>query len=101
MAAHLTSIMRTPSGIVAGINAGILARTKKGANMSHHVYKKLDLVGSSPVSIEDAIATAIAKSHESVKHMRWFEVGEIRGEIADGKPAHFQVTIKVGFTLEA
>jgi flavin-binding protein dodecin len=63
--------------------------------MSHHVYKKLELVGSSPTSVEDAISTAISRSDE-----RWFEVVQIRGEIADGKPAHYQVTLKVGFTLD-
>ncbi len=68
--------------------------------MANHVYRKLELVGSSPTSVEDAIETAIARSDESVKNMRWFEVVQIRGEIADGKPAHYQVTLKVGFTLD-
>jgi flavin-binding protein dodecin len=68
--------------------------------MSHHVYKKLELVGSSPTSVEDAISTAISRSDESVNNMRWFEVVQIRGEIVDGKPAHYQVTLKVGFTLD-
>ncbi|HQT47339.1 MAG: hypothetical protein B7X08_00600 [Acidocella sp. 20-63-7] len=68
--------------------------------MSNHVYKKLELVGSSPTGVEDAINTAIARSGESVNHMRWFEVMQVRGEIADGKVAHYQVTLKVGFTLE-
>jgi len=68
--------------------------------MSNHVYKKLELVGSSPISIEDAINNAIARSGESVHHMRWFEIIETRGEIADGKVAHYQVTLKLGFTLE-
>lgn len=68
--------------------------------MSNHVYKKLELVGSSPVSIEEAINTAIARSEESVDNMRWFELVQVRGDIADGKVAHYQATIKVGFTLE-
>jgi len=68
--------------------------------MANHVYKKLELVGSSPTSVEDAIETAIARSDESINNMRWFEVVQIRGEIADGKPAHYQVTLKVGFTIE-
>jgi flavin-binding protein dodecin len=68
--------------------------------MSKHVYKKLELVGSSPVSIEDAINNAITRSGESVHNMRWFEIMETRGEIADGKVAHYQVTLKLGFTLE-
>ncbi|MCI2807975.1 dodecin [Eoetvoesiella caeni] len=68
--------------------------------MSSHVYKQLDLVGSSPTSIEDAVSTAIAKAHETVRNIQWFEVVETRGHVADGKVAHWQVTIKVGFTME-
>ncbi len=68
--------------------------------MSHHLYKKLELVGSSPSSIEDAINNAISKSGESVHNMRWFELVETRGEIANGKVAHYQVTLKIGFTIE-
>ena len=68
--------------------------------MTEHVYKKLELVGSSTVSIDDAIKTAISRSGESVKNLRWFEVEQIRGEVADGAVAHFQVTVKVGFTIE-
>ncbi len=68
--------------------------------MSKHVYKKLELVGSSPESIEDAINTAIARSADSKQNLRWFEVTQLRGEIADGKVAHYQVTMKLGFTLE-
>jgi flavin-binding protein dodecin len=68
--------------------------------MADHVYKKLELVGSSTTSIDDAIKTAISRSGESVQNLRWFEVEQIRGEIADGAVAHFQVTVKVGFTIE-
>jgi flavin-binding protein dodecin len=68
--------------------------------MADHVYKKLELVGSSTASIDDAIKNAITKSGESVKHMRWFEVEQIRGEIEKGEVAHFQVTVKVGFTID-
>ncbi len=68
--------------------------------MSTHVYKKLELVGSSPTGIEDAIRNAIETAGESVRQMRWFEVLETRGHIEDGKIAHYQVTIKVGFTIE-
>jgi flavin-binding protein dodecin len=68
--------------------------------MSHHVYKILELTGSSPSSIEDAVNTAIAKANETVRNMQWFEVVETRGHIQDGKVAHWQVTLKVGFTLE-
>ena len=68
--------------------------------MSNHVYKTLALTGSSTTGIEDAVNTAIAKAHETVRNMQWFEVVETRGHIQDGKVAHWQVTIKIGFTLE-
>jgi flavin-binding protein dodecin len=68
--------------------------------MPEHVYKKLELVGSSTTSIDNAIKAAISKTGESVKHLRWFEVQQIRGEIENGEVAHFQVTVKVGFTVE-
>jgi flavin-binding protein dodecin len=72
----------------------------KEASMAHHVYKKLELVGTSSVSIEDAINTAISRAGESLRNMRWFEVMQVRGEITDGKVAHYQATIKLGFTLD-
>ncbi|MEO5720260.1 MAG: dodecin [Chthoniobacterales bacterium] len=68
--------------------------------MSDHVYKKIELVGSSPTSIEEAVANAIARAGQTVRNMRWFEVTETRGHIEDGKIAHWQVTVDVGFTLE-
>ena len=68
--------------------------------MSEHVYKKLELTGSSTTGIEDAVATALAKASKTVRNMHWFEVVETRGHIDGGKIAHWQVSIKVGFTLE-
>ena len=68
--------------------------------MSDHVYKILELTGSSGTGIEDAVNTAIAKASQSVRNMQWFEVVETRGHIRDGKVAYWQVTVKVGFTLE-
>ena len=68
--------------------------------MSSHVYKTLELTGSSPTSIEDAISTAIAKASETVRNIQWFNVTETRGHVTDGKIAHWQVTLKIGFTLE-
>jgi hypothetical protein len=68
--------------------------------MSDHVYKTIELVGSSTRSADDAVRTAIAKASETVRNLRWFEVIETRGQIADGQVAYWQVTIKVGFTLE-
>ncbi|WP_252272275.1 dodecin [Pseudomonas subflava] len=65
----------------------------------HHTYKLIDLVGSSTTSIEDAINNALAECAKSVRNMDWFEVVETRGHIADGRVAHFQVTLKVGFRI--
>ncbi len=65
-----------------------------------HIYKKIELVGSSPISTDDAIQNAVAKAATSIKHIDWFEVLETRGHIVDGKIAHYQVTIKVGFRIE-
>jgi flavin-binding protein dodecin len=68
--------------------------------LSSHVYKHIELTGSSTKNIEDAISTAIAKAHQSVRNIQWFEVVETRGHVEKGKVAHWQVTIKIGFTLE-
>lgn len=68
--------------------------------MSDHVYKILELTGSSTTGIEDAVNAAITKANQSVRNMQWFEVVETRGHIQNGKVAHWQVTLKVGFTLE-
>jgi flavin-binding protein dodecin len=65
-----------------------------------HVYKVVELVGSSPTSIEDAINTAVTRASETLRNLRWFEVLQTRGHIEDGKIQHFQVTLRVGFTLE-
>ncbi len=69
--------------------------------MSNHVYKKLEIVGTSPNSIEEAVANAISQASQTVRGLRWFEVTETRGDIADGKVAHWQVTVKIGFALES
>lgn len=68
--------------------------------MSEHVYKKIEITGSSTAGSDDAVRNAIAKAAKTVKHMDWFEVIETRGLINDGDVAYWQVTIKVGFRLE-
>ena len=68
--------------------------------MSDHVYKSLELTGSSSVGIEDAVNKAIAKASETVRNIQWFKVVETRGHVVDGKVAHWQITVKLGFTLE-
>lgn len=67
--------------------------------MPDHIYKKIELTGSSREGIQDAIENAIAKASKTIHDIRWFEVIETRGHIEEGKVAHWQVTIKVGFTL--
>ena len=68
--------------------------------MHEHVYKVIELVGSSETSIEDAIATALSRAGETLRNLRWFEVVQTRGQIENGKVRHYQVTLKVGFTME-
>jgi flavin-binding protein dodecin len=68
--------------------------------MSDHVYKKIELVGSSPNSIEEAVQNALTRANKTIRNMRWFEVTETRGYIEDGKLNHWQVTVNVGFTLD-
>ena len=68
--------------------------------MTDHVYKMLELTGSSSLTIEDAVSKAIAKAHQSVRNIQWFTITETRGHVVDGKVAHWQVSLKVGFTLE-
>jgi flavin-binding protein dodecin len=69
--------------------------------MADHVYKLVELVGSSTVSTDDAIKQAIETAAKTLRHIDWFQVVETRGHVANGKVAHFQVTLKVGFRLEA
>jgi flavin-binding protein dodecin len=68
--------------------------------MPDHVYKTIELVGSSSKGMEDAVQKAIAKAAETVRNLRWFEVTDTRGHIEKGRVAHWQVTLKLGFTLE-
>jgi flavin-binding protein dodecin len=68
--------------------------------MSEHVYKVIELTGSSNKGMEDAVRGAIARASETVRNMRWFEVTETRGHIDGNRIAHWQVTVKIGFTLD-
>ena len=72
----------------------------KEKSMSNHVYKHLELTGSSTESSDDAVRRAIAKAAETVRNIQWFEVTQTRGHVHEGKVQHWQVTLKVGFTLE-
>jgi flavin-binding protein dodecin len=68
--------------------------------MGEHVYKSTELTGSSSTGIDDAIGTAIERASKTLRDIRWFEVKDVRGHVKDGRVAHWQVTVKVGFTLE-
>ena len=68
--------------------------------MSSHVYKKIEVVGSSKDSVEDAIRNAIATASKSLEHLDWFEVQEVRGDIKNGVVDYYQVSLKVGFRLK-
>ena len=68
--------------------------------MNDHVYKITELVGSSPDSMEDAVNQAITRASITLRNLRWFQVVETRGHIENGRVAHWQVTVKIGFTLE-
>ena len=65
----------------------------------HHVYKKVEIVGSSKTSIEDAIQNALDECGKTIRNMEWFEVTETRGHIVDGKVGHYQVSLKIGFRI--
>ena len=68
--------------------------------MSEHIYKKIELVGSSPKGFEAAVENALTRASQTIRNMRWFEVVETRGQIEEGRVNHWQVTLKVGFTLD-
>jgi dodecin len=69
-------------------------------SLSNHVYKTIELVGSSPNNIDEAVRNAITRASATMRNLRWFQVVETRGHIEDGTVAHWQVTVKVGFTLD-
>lgn len=68
--------------------------------MSNHVYKQVELVGSSTQSSDDAIARAIERASSTLRNLEWFEVTSVRGQIEDGRVAHWQVCLKIGIRIE-
>ena len=68
--------------------------------MADHTYKIVELVGTSSESVTSAIQSAITKASATIRNIRWFEVIQVRGDVADGKVGHYQVTLEVGFTLD-
>jgi len=73
---------------------------ERGHDMSNHIYKILELTGSSSKGVEDAVEQAISRAGETLHNLRWFEVTDVRGQIEGGKLDHWQVTLKIGFTLD-
>jgi len=78
----------------------MLVPGKLERDMHDHVYKTIELTGSSSKSSDDAVRTAIERASESVRNIKWFEITDQRGQVENGKVAHWQLTLKVGFTLE-
>ena len=72
----------------------------EAVNPDHHIYRVIELVGTSEASIEDAITSAISRANSTLRNLRWFEVVRTSGHIVDGAIQHYQVTLKVGFTME-
>ncbi len=68
--------------------------------MANHVYKTVEITGSSATGVDDAVRTAIARAAKTLHNLRWFQVTEVRGGIDQGAVAHWQVTLKIGFTLD-
>lgn len=68
--------------------------------MTNHVYKTVELTGSSPDGVQKAIETAIARASDTIRNIRWFEVTQVRGQVENGKIGHWQVTMKLGFRLD-
>src|SRR5260221_14714748 len=96
-------LRRRKAGLPLFGSRNVLARCHtEGFNalMSDHIYKKIELVSSSPNGIEDAVNNAISRAGKTIRNMSWFEVAEVRGSLENNKVAHWQVTVKAGFTLD-
>ena len=68
--------------------------------MSDHIYRVTEIVGTSPDGIDQAVRNAVARASATIRHVDWFEVVQVRGQIAEGEVEHFQVSLKVGFRLD-
>jgi hypothetical protein len=93
-----TSGIRSPSEAETFAAAAVPEAEEN--EMSDNVYKIIEIVGSSETGIEDAVQKAIARASTTIREIRWFEVKETRGHVEDGRVAHYQVTLRIGFTLE-
>ena len=86
--------------LAAGI--GIAGRLTVATDSdTDHVYKVIELVGTSEISVDEAIKNGLGRANATLKHLRWFEVVQVRGQIEGGHVGHYQVTLKVGFTLNS
>jgi dodecin len=85
---------------ISGRRGVLRSQAGDAGEMSDHVYKSIEITGSSPDGVTQAIERAVAKASQSLRGLDWFEVTEIRGHIEEGNIAHYQVTLKVGFRLE-
>jgi dodecin len=92
---------RAGTGRDGAIDFALKEEYLKEATDAHgHIYRVIELVGTSEESIEAAVAAAIERAHKTIRNLRWFEIARTSGHIEDGKVRHFQVTLKVGFTME-
>ena len=89
-----------PTGRDGAIDWSLKMEQEGSVSAKDHVYRVIELVGSSDKSIDDAIRVAIARASQTLRHLRWFEVVRTSGHVDNGKVGHFQVTLKVGFTME-
>lgn len=96
-----------PAGAFTGRDGAIdfvhkeeLLQRRTGPMQDDHIYRVIEIVGTSEKSIEDAIETAVARAHKTLRNLRWFEVARMSGHLDKGKVQHYQVTLKVGFTME-
>jgi dodecin len=86
--------------LLAGLFIVFHCEQRNNERMAEHVYKKIEIVGSSPNGMEEAVRNALSRASKTIRNMRWFEITETRGYIDEGKIEHWQVTLKIGFTLE-
>lgn len=103
--AKVTSLSETRSARRTGRDGAIDFALKMGSakqpdTQADHIYRVIELVGSSSRSVEDAINVAVRRAHRTLRNLRWFEIVRTSGHIAQGKVEHYQVTLKVGFTME-
>jgi flavin-binding protein dodecin len=100
LAIHLASSSEEPIHFGYRVFIVFAVGAADNPRMAEHVYKKIEIVGSSPNGMEEAVHNALSRASKTIRNMRWFEVTETRGYIDAGKIEHWQVTLKIGFTLE-